>query len=72
MEFEFHKETIDGLRAKKYTVGHMYQQANADGFSSHWFIDVDGVHMPIEYARDMNRGLGTLAEIEAHLTQSSN
>ena len=63
---DFHIDTIDGLRAKNYTVGDEYVQTLEDG-SAHHFISVDGVHMPYEYARDMNRGLVTLEEIRRHL-----
>jgi hypothetical protein len=63
---EFHKETIEGLKAKEYTVGRLY--AAEDG---HQFISVNGLHMPIEWARDMNLGRVTLAEIETHMARPS-
>lgn len=65
------KETFDCLRAKRYEVGPLYMIAAADGHSAPQFISVNGVHMPIEWARDMNRGRVTLAEIETHVARSS-
>lgn len=69
---EFHKATIDVLRAKQYEVSTLYMQTGPDGFSSHQFIRVNGFGMPIEFARDLNRGLVTFAEIAAHIEQFSN
>jgi hypothetical protein len=65
---DFSKEAMDGLRAKGFTVGELYIQASAaDVNSAPQFISVNGVHMPIKWAIDMNSGLVTLAEIESHL-----
>lgn len=64
----FHEETINGLRSKECTVGEEYVQTLPDG-SGHHFISVNGVDMPVEYARDMNRGLVTLAEITVHMAR---
>jgi hypothetical protein len=69
---EFHKKTIDGLRAKKYDVGQLYIQSGADGLSAHQFITVNGIAMPIEVAADLNRGRVTLIEIAAHFGKQSN
>lgn len=66
---DFSKDAIDGLRAKGFTVGELYIRAAADGISAPHFISVNGVHMPIQYACDMNRGLVTLADIESHMSQ---
>lgn len=69
---DFDNETFDSLRAKGYEVGALYMQAAEDGRSAPQFISVNGVHMPIEWARDMNSARVTLAEIETHLARCSN
>ena len=69
---EFHKELIEGLRQKHFDVGNVYEQAGPDGFTAHQFIRVAGIGMPIEVARDLNRGLVTLSEIEANVHRFSN
>jgi len=64
---DFSKEAMDGLRAKGFTVGELYIKAAADGISAPQFISVNGVHMPIKWACDMDCGRVTLGEIEKHL-----
>ncbi len=69
---DFHKPTLDGLRAKNFEVGETYPQSAQDEMSVHYFVSVDGVHMPVEYARDLNLGRVTFAEIKAHMSRGSN
>jgi hypothetical protein len=64
---EFHKDTIDGLRAKEYQVGPLFIRAESDGLSAHQFITVNGIDMPIELAADLSTGRKTLAEIGARI-----
>jgi hypothetical protein len=68
---DFHSETLDGLRAKGYSVGAAYIQAAQDGTSAHLFVTVADTAMPVEWAADLNAGRTTLAEIASRLAAAS-
>ena len=68
----FHEDLIQGLRDKHFEVGAVYVQTSSDGFIGHHFIRVNGIGMPLEVARDLNRGMVTLSEIAANAHRFSN
>jgi hypothetical protein len=56
------------LRGKGYDVGDIYVQAGVGPAAGRTYVVINGVAMPFEDARALDRGIVTLDEIAAHRT----
>ena len=65
---DFQKQTWDALRSKGYNVGDVYMQAGVGPAGGQMRVVINGVAMPFEDARALDRGLVSLDEIAKHRT----
>ena len=55
--------TWDSLRAKGYSIDDVYVQAGAGSTSGQMYVVINGVAMPFDDARALERGAATIDEI---------
>jgi len=60
---------VDSLRSKGFNVGDVYMQAAVEPAGGRMLVVVNGVAMPFEDARALDRGVVTLDEIAKHRTE---
>lgn len=65
---EANQQTWDSLRSKGYDIGDVYVQAGLGPAGGRMLVVINGVAMPFEDARALDRGVVTLDEIAQHHT----
>ena len=60
---DFNKPTWDSLRSKGYDMGDSYVQAGVGPVVGRMYVVINGVAMPFDDARAIDRGIVTLDEI---------
>lgn len=65
---DINQPTWNSLRAKGYSIDDFYVQSGVGQVGGRMCVVVNGVAMPFEDARALNRGVVTLDEIAKHRT----
>lgn len=63
---DFNKPTWDSLRSNGYSIDDFYVQSGVGPVGGRMLVVVNGVAMPFEDARALNRGIVSLDEIAEH------
>ena len=65
---DFNKPTSDSLRSKGYSIDNFYVQSGIGPVGGRMLVVINGVAMPFEDARALDRGVVMFDEIAAHRT----